>query len=244
MLRAVFSADARQWVQPEVPPTRIAVHDWRAANDGGEAALAALRDRMAHEVFDPTSWPLFRIELSHCRQGSRLHVSIDLLIVDVLSLFGLLRQWGQLYASPASDVAVPAVSFRDYVGYLERRRNGDAHARALAFWRDEMVRLPDAPALPRARPDQALVGARFVRRHGELDPAAWQRLQTAARARGATPAAVLVAAFGTTLAHWTGGDFAINVTVYDRQPVHPDIDRVIGDFTSTVLLAVGADFRQ
>ena len=241
MLRAVFSADARQQVQPEVPPTRIAVHDWRAATDGGAVALVALRDRMAHEVFDPTHWPLFRIELSHSSRGSRLHVSIDLLIVDVLSLFSLLRQWGRLYASPDVEVALPAVTFRDYVGYLDRRRTGDAHARALAFWRDEMARLPEAPALPRARPDQALVGACFVRRHGELDPAAWQRLQAGARASGATPAAVLAAAFGAALSHWTRRDFALNVTVYDRQPVHPDIDRVIGDFTSTVLLAVGPD---
>ena len=241
MLRAVFSADVKQWIQPEVPPTRIAVHDWRTANDGGAAALAELRGRMAHEVFDPTRWPLFRIELSHSSQGSRLHVSIDLLIVDVLSLFGLLRQWGRLYASPGCEVVAPAISFRDYIGYLERRRTGAAHARALAFWRDEMARLPDAPTLPRARPDQALVGARFVRHHGELDPAAWRRLQAAARTSGATPAAVLVAAFGATLAHWTQSDFALNVTVYDRQPVHPDIDHVIGDFTSTVLLAAGPD---
>jgi amino acid adenylation domain-containing protein len=241
MLRAVFSADVRQWVQPEVPPTRIGVHDWRAANDGGAADLAELRDRMAHEVFDPTRWPLFRIELSHSSRGSRLHLSIDLLIIDVRSLFGLLRQWGHLYASPEAEVAEPAVSFRDYIGTLERRRDGAAHTRALAFWHDEIARLPDAPALPRARPDQALIGARFVRRHGELDPAAWQRLRTAARACGATPAAVLVAAFGATLAHWTGSDFALNVTVSDRRPVHPDIDRVIGDFTSTVLLAAGPD---
>jgi amino acid adenylation domain-containing protein len=241
MLRAVFSDDATQRVQPEVPPTRIAVHDWRTENDGGAAALTALRDRMAHEVFDPAHWPLFRIELSHSSLGSRLHVSIDLLIVDVLSLFGLLRQWGRLYALPDRQLAVPAISFRDYVGYLERRRQSAAHATALAFWRDEIPRLPDAPALPRARPDQALVAARFVRRRGELDPAAWQRLQTAARACGATPAAVLVTAFGAALAHWTGEDFALNVTVYDRRPVHPDIDRVIGDFTSTILLATGPD---
>ena len=241
MLRAVFSADARQQVQAEVPPTRIAVHDWRAAPDGGTAALTALRARMAHEVFDPARWPLFRIELSHSSLGSRLHVSIDLLIVDVLSLFSLLRQWGRLYASPAGEVSAPAVTFRDYVGYLGRRRTGAAHARALAFWRDEMARLPEAPALPRARPDQELVGARFVRRHGELDSSTWQRLQAGARACGATTAAVLATAFGAALAHWTHSDFALNVTVYDRQPVHPDIDRVIGDFTSTVLVATGPD---
>jgi hypothetical protein len=175
MLRAVFSADARQWVQPEVPPIRIALHDWRVTDDDGAAGLAALRDRMAHEVFDPTHWPLFRIELSHSSQGSRLHVSIDLLIVDVLSLFGLLRQWGRLYASPDAAIGMPAVSFRDYVGYLERRRQGPEHARAIAFWEHEIAVLPDAPALPRAREDETLAGARFVRRRGELDPEAWRR---------------------------------------------------------------------
>ncbi|WP_148294008.1 non-ribosomal peptide synthetase [Azospirillum sp. B4] len=240
MLRAVFTADARQRVQPEVPAIRIVEHDWRGAADGA-ACLATLRERMAHEVFDPTCWPLFRIELSHDGQGSRLHVSIDLLIIDVLSLFGLLRQWGRLYAETDATVPPPAISFRDYMLYLDRRRNGAEHERALAFWQAEMARLPDAPALPRARPDEALVGARFVRRRGELDATAWQRLQTTARLSGATPAAVMAAAFGATLAHWTGADFALNVTVYDRRPVHPDIDRVIGDFTSTVLVGVGAD---
>jgi amino acid adenylation domain-containing protein len=241
MLRAVFSADAGQCVQPAVPPTRIAVHDWRAAPEAAAAGLAALRDRMAHEVFDPARWPLFRIELSHAAEGSRLHVSIDLLIVDVLSLFGLLRQWGRLYADPAAMITPPAVFFRDYVGYLARRQGGAEHARALAFWRDELPQLPDAPALPRARPDEALAGARFLRRRGELPPAAWNRLQAAARACGATPAAVIAAAFGATLAHWTRADVALNVTVYDRRSLHPEIHRVIGDFTSTILLPIGSD---
>ncbi len=244
MLRAVFSADAGQCVQPAVPPTRIAEHDWRAGPEAAAAGLAALRERMAHEVFDPARWPLFRIELSHSAQGSRLHVSIDLLIVDVLSLFGLLRQWGRLYAAPAAMIEAPAVSFRDYVGYLARRQGGAEHARALAFWRDELARLPEAPALPRARPDEALAGARFLRRRGELAPPGWARLQAAARACGATPTAVIAAAFGATLAHWTRADVALNVTVHDRRSLHPDIHRVIGDFTSTTLLAVGSDAAE
>ncbi|WP_240759139.1 phosphopantetheine-binding protein, partial [Phytoactinopolyspora endophytica] len=37
---------------------------------------------------------------------------------------------------------------------------------------------------------------------------------------------------------WSGQrELTVNLTLFDRQPVHPDIDRVVGDFTSLLLVA-------
>jgi len=243
MLRAEFTEAGDQCVLAEVPPVRVDHHDWRERRGGqAETGLADLRDRMAHEVFEPTRWPLFRIETSDGPAGARIHFSIDLMIIDVLSLFGLLRQWGRLYAQPDVEITAPGVSFRDYIAAFGKLRDGPERARALEFWRRALAEGPGGPVLPRARPDADLTGARFTRRRAELPAEAWTRFQERARAAGSTPVAALVAALGATLGRWSAApDFCLNLTVYDRRPVHPDIDRVIGDFTSTILLPTGAD---
>lgn len=243
MLRAVFTEEGEQRVLAAVPPVSIPHRDWRdLPAPGADAALEEMRGRMAHEVFDPATWPLFRIETSDGPAGARIHFSIDLLIIDVLSLFGLLRQWGRLYRDPQAEPAAPGVSFRDYMAAFARLRDGDERARALGFWQAAMAEAPGGPALPRARADAELSGARFTRRRTELSADAWSRFRERARKAGATPVSALVAALGATLGRWSETpDFCLNLTVYDRRSVHPDIDKVVGDFTSTILLPTGAD---
>ncbi len=55
----------------------------------------------------------------------------------------------------------------------------------------------------------------------------------------------LAAAFANTLARWsTTSRFLLNVPLFGRQALHPDVDAVVGDFTSSLLLdidLVGAD---
>ncbi|TLS41562.1 amino acid adenylation domain-containing protein, partial [Streptomyces montanus] len=49
-------------------------------------------------------------------------------------------------------------------------------------------------------------------------------------------------AYAATLRAWSASDaFTLNVTVNERLPLHPDIDRVIGEYTSVVLLAAEFD---
>jgi non-ribosomal peptide synthetase component F len=49
---------------------------------------------------------------------------------------------------------------------------------------------------------------------------------------------VLLGAFGTVLAAWSGSRrFSLNLTVFNRLPLHPAVPRLVGDFTGTTLLA-------
>ena len=59
----------------------------------------------------------------------------------------------------------------------------------------------------------------------------------------------LIAAFSDVLASWSrSGRFTINLTLFQRWPVHPQVDRLVGDFTSITLLEVetrcGNDFLE
>ncbi|WGF87497.1 amino acid adenylation domain-containing protein [Marinivivus vitaminiproducens] len=237
MLRAVVQSDGQQRVLPSVPRYRIERHAW-SAGDGADR-LAALRDTMAQERFEPTQWPLFRIAESSDGLVSRVHFSIDLLIVDVPSIALLLQQWARLYRDPAAKLTPPKFTFRDYVLHMKRQERTHAYEAARSYWRARMQELPPAPRLHGMKPLDVRSSWSWKRHHAALDAATWSTLRDRAREKGATPVAMLVAAFAEALAHVAvDRRFSINLTVNDRQSEHPDIGTIVGDFTSTVLLGL------
>ncbi|WP_216834432.1 non-ribosomal peptide synthetase [Falsiroseomonas tokyonensis] len=233
MLRAVIDPDGRQRVLPQVPVYRIAVQDWRGLPDAPQR-LAALQTEFENLRFDAARWPLFRAEISRTPAGTRLHLAVDLLILDLPSLFGLLGQWAALLRDPAAPLAVPPITFRDCV--LAAR---PAPAAALDFWAAEAPRLPPAPELPGAKalePGAVWPARRHVTR---LAPEAWAALRVQAAAAGVTPVHALLTAFAEVLAHWAVAPrFTLNLTMMDRGAAHPAIGAVPGCFTSTLLLGL------
>jgi non-ribosomal peptide synthetase component F len=56
---------------------------------------------------------------------------------------------------------------------------------------------------------------------------------------GLTTSAVLLTAYARVLAAWgKTPDFTVNVTLFNRRPVHPQVNDILGDFTSMILLEV------
>ncbi|WP_038856025.1 condensation domain-containing protein, partial [Mycobacterium avium] len=104
------------------------------------------------------------------------------------------------------------------------------------WWARRLPELPDPPALPIT----AGRGAnRSTRRWHWLDPQTRDALFARAQARGITPAMALAAGFANTLARWSSNSrFLLNVPLFGRQPLHPDVDALVGDFTSSLLLDV------
>ncbi|WP_230465332.1 non-ribosomal peptide synthetase [Nocardia seriolae] len=81
--------------------------------------------------------------------------------------------------------------------------------------------------------------ARTVRLHHWLSPEAKGRMFAAAHARGITPAMALASVFAETIGGWSAQRrFLLNLPLFHREPVHPRVDGVVGDFTSSVLLEV------
>ncbi|MEZ4436539.1 MAG: amino acid adenylation domain-containing protein [bacterium] len=173
-----------------------------------------------------------------------MHLGVDLLVVDVGGAMQLIDEGLTLYDD--LDAALPAVgyTFREYRLAELAERASDAHRRSRAWWAARLAELPPAPALPTRSTGTA---GRFHRRQRILDAARWSALQAAARARGVTPAAALCAAYAEVLANWSRqAPFTLNLTLFAKQPYHPDVPRVVGDFTAVTLLPFdphgGADF--
>ncbi len=240
MLRAVVLPDGTQRVLDDVPAAGVPVDDLSAGPLlAAEEAIDAVRARMSHQVLDPATWPLYEVRVTRLPDGhSRVHLSLDMLIVDAWSLYQtLVPDLIELYEDP--DAALPALglTFRDYVLTRERLRETELYARSRRYWLDRIPTLPAAPALPQAsRTDEPL---RFDRFELDVDPERWQALQARGRERRVTPSGIVVAVFAEVLRAWSTEDaFTINFPVSDRLPVHEQVDRLVGDFTNTLLVAV------
>jgi pyochelin synthetase len=244
MLRAVVQPDGQQRILPDVPRYEIAVEDLTdLPAPAREARLTAIRNGMAGQAPPPERWPLFEIR-SSLLPGTRmrLHVSLNVLTIDAFSLSLLLRDWQRFYEEPGWSPDPLPLSYRDYVLAAESMRAGGRYRQAEEYWLGRLETLPPAPALPLARQPARLERVEFAARRARLAKQRWQTVKRGARSRGLTPTVVLVTAFADVLRLWSRQpSFTLNLTLFDRPPVHPRIYDLIGDFTSLTMLAVDAD---
>ncbi|AGP53603.1 non-ribosomal peptide synthetase [Streptomyces rapamycinicus] len=247
MLRAVVSADGYQRVLPEVPRYETRRADLRGAGEErARRCVEEIRGQMSHQVRPTDQWPLFELRTTRTARGLLLHLAVDLLICDYGSIRMLLAELHELCTSPdrgsekadADEAGEPAPTFRDYVLAARAAQEGTRYQRDRDYWWDRVDDLPPAPELP-LRTDSLSAPPRF-RRHGtRLTTDQWRALNRRAAHAGVTASGVLVQAFAEAVGRWSRRPrFTLSLTLQNRLPLHPRIDQVIGDFSSTSLLAV------
>ncbi|MET9297634.1 amino acid adenylation domain-containing protein [Streptomyces sp. NPDC003077] len=244
MLRAVVESDGEQRVLEHVPAYEIVATDVRGKTPGEQtAALEKTRAELGDQVLPTDRWPLFDIRATLLDEDRvRLHLSLDLLFVDVRSLFVLLEEWRRFYDDPAWSPEPLDLSFRDYVLAERELRDGPLVARAADYWRARLEDLPPAPELPLALAPERIGRPDFVPHRATLPKERWAALCAVAGRRGLTPSTLLLAAYAEVLRVWSKRqDFTLTLTLVNRLPVHPDVDRIMGDFLTPSLLTVTGD---
>ena len=240
-LRTVVRPDGRQQVLAEVPPYRVDESDLRHLDpDAARTERERLRERMSHEVRDVSQWPLFELLAQRLDDVvTRLYFSLDLIVVDARSLQILTTELLALYADEAAPVPPLGLAFRDYVHATERLRQSDGYRQAQRYWQDRLADLPAGPGLPLLRRPEEVTAATFTRITTTVPAPDWRILRDWAAAAGITPSGLLCTAFATALAAYSAAPrFTLNLTTFNRVPVHPDVDALVGDFTATTLLVV------
>ncbi|MER5786497.1 amino acid adenylation domain-containing protein, partial [Streptomyces mobaraensis] len=240
MLRAVIRPDGLQQVLTDVPPYDVAVHDLRDLDEPArQRARAALREEMSHQVVPADRWPLFDVRVSLGPTDALVHVGVDALICDAHSFGLVMAELAARYADPARRFPPLTADFRDHVLHQEALRGTAEYAAAERYWRERLPELPPGPELPLAAAPETLGTPRFTRRSGRLDAASWAAVKDRARRAGLSPSGVLLAAFAEVITAWSGRPrYSLMLTVFDRPPLHPDLGRIVGDFTSLSLLEV------
>ncbi|SIT38830.1 putative non-ribosomal peptide synthetase protein [Paraburkholderia ribeironis] len=242
MLRCIVSADGEQSILAEVPAYTIPCIDLRQAPaETIDAARTAWRNLLSHQILPADRWPLFDLRAVLLPANTiRLHVSFDLLVGDALSWISFCSELGRLARRPETVLPPLTLSFRDYLLAEEKLHQSANYIVAQQYWAQRIDTLPPAPDLPQRREmERAGHPHAFVRRSGRLGQARWETLKRQATATGLTPSVLLMAAFSEVLGCWTGKPhFTLNVTLFNRQPLHPEVNAIIGDFTSLTLLEI------
>ncbi|CAD0330451.1 type I polyketide synthase [Xanthomonas hortorum] len=236
MLRMVVDADGQQRILAQVPVYRIERHDLRALSaPQRQQALEDTRQALSYRVPPTDRWPMFELLASDLDgRHYRLHMNLDLLMFDVQSFKVMLDDLASAYRS--EDLPPLPITFRDYVLAEQARRQEDSWQASWQYWQGVLADLPPAPRLPLAA-KPALTQPRFTTYQTRLDASAWAALKQEWQRWGVTPSAALLTLFAHTLERWSRQpDFTLNLTFFDRLPIHPQIRALIGDFTSVLLV--------
>lgn len=227
MLRAQFSVDGFQWTDPQLEvPVRFSPDRER------------VREELRTKTYPISGAPLLDVVVTTGPQQWILHLSVDLLISDFQGLDTLVADLDRVLDSPQTELQAPSLSFQEYrrrlLGSPDYRRR---EAEDRDHWADRAGDLPDPLTLsPAVGP---CPGPAWRRRSQSFGASSWSGLQDAARGAGTTPTALLTAAVGRVLRRYgEGAAGTIAMTLANRWPLAPDVDRIVGDFTSTVLIGL------
>jgi len=241
MLRCIVLPEGRQQILSSTSPYEIKVNDLRRLDAATAAArLESIRARMSHQVHASDQWPLFEFCVTMLdAKISRLHISLDLLIGDGRSFEIVFQELMRLYHHPEESLPPLELSFRDYVQALTSLEQTDVFRESREYWVNRVPALPPSPELPLEKSPASISRPVFKRRSACVDPEVWRNLKEKAARFQSTPVGTLLAAYAEVLAIWSKNPrFTINLTLFNRLPLHPQSNSIVGDFTSVNLLEV------
>ncbi|MFY1621339.1 condensation domain-containing protein, partial [Micromonospora sp. WMMD736] len=233
MLRVEILPDGTQRIgNRELPVKVLDLRDLEPAT--AEARLETTRDAKSHQLLDGE---VLELALSLLPDGrTRLHVDMDMQAADAVSYRNFMADLARFYRGDQ----LPELQY----SYREYRRTFTSSVPASAdadrrWWTDRIPDLPEGPALPLVPRADQQNPRRGTRRWHFLAPQIRDGLFAAARRRGITPAMAFAASYGATLARWsTSSHFLLNLPMFGREPYHADVDKLVGDFTSSLMLDV------
>ncbi|WP_285621796.1 non-ribosomal peptide synthetase [Kineosporia sp. NBRC 101677] len=247
-LRTVVHPDGTQHVLEQVPELPVGEDDLRGqASEVVERAVVRTRERLQARDVPPDRWPLIDLHLTRGDGLAVLHLGIELLAADYAGVQQLLAESDLLLSGRQQDVPVPELTFRDYVT-ARRAISETAHfQRDRAYWRKRAGTLPGAPELPlagaSARATQSV--PTFSRYERPVEAVRLEALERRARERDLSLSSVLMTAYALTIARWSRNRaFTLTVPTFGRLPLHPDVTRLVGDFTTIELLEVDLTARR
>jgi amino acid adenylation domain-containing protein len=236
MLRAQFLDDGRQQILAEAPWPGLKVRDLRGLDEAEAAArLQRVREAESGRRLEVEQGLGFDVQLSLISPGvTRLHINIDMLVADAASFRIIISELATLYAHAEEPLPPVSYSYRQYLADKQKQGIDEGHRQ---YWAERLGTLPGPPQLPFATEPTRLKQTRTVRHEHKIGRAEWDRLARNARAHGLTLPMVFLTAFSEVLAAWsTSTKFLLNLPLFDRQPLGTDVDRLVGDFTGSILL--------
>ena len=240
MLRITVNRQGTQCVQKTVPEYQIPIANLsRQTEAARQQQLLAVRDELSHQVKDASVWPLFDIRVTQvAAEHYILHLSFDSLIIDMYSMRMLFDEWYQLYISSSYQLMPLIFTFRDYHFAVEALKEQEHHQKAKTYWLDRVKTMPLGPELPLLMDPAQVKEQSFVRCNAVVPQEKWFVIKEKAKQMNVTPTTVLLTLFSVVLGRYSHKkEFLVNLTLFRRNNVHPEVKQLLGDFTNIEVFA-------
>lgn len=242
MLHAVIEKSGQQrilkeYIVPQIKSDNLIC----SSSEIVEKVLAEKRIRLSEKQYEIGTWPLFDLEVSILPDKCILHLSLDMLIADFVSIQILLRNLEESYYDKVYNKGME-LSYRDIVIYQNNSKKTVAGRKKYEedklYWEKRIELLPEAPELPVIQ-KEINESVKFEQYNLFLDSEQYGRLLDLAQKEKATVSTIILTAYTEVLRLWSRNQsFCINMTMANRPFIHPDIYNVIGDFTVIDVLEV------
>ncbi|CAF1166800.1 unnamed protein product [Adineta steineri] len=247
-LRTIFISDTEQQILKTTPYYTIPIVDLSNTKFIKDE-LIKRRKQLSHQIRPANQWPLFDIQVTCFIQDStrhlRIHIGFDLLIMDLWSANIIFSELNQLYHYP--QVILPTIdySFRDYILAQNQIKTTSVYQTDKKYWINRLHSFPLGPSLPlRCLPTELNI-QQFVRLKRILDQSIWSQLKERISSAQLSPAGFLTSIYAIVLAKWNDNQhFSINLPIFNRLPIHPQVNNIVGDFTSVIPLEINLQKKQ
>ncbi|WPB73717.1 non-ribosomal peptide synthase/polyketide synthase [Archangium violaceum] len=242
-LRTTFASHAGQPVQriSSAAPLSLAIANLQLLPEAErEAQLMKRAADESRRPFDLSAGPLLRTLLFQL--SPREHVlllTMHHIVSDGWSMGVLIRELVALYEAfstgKPSPLPEPPLQYADYAAWQRQWLQDEALEQQLSFWRGQLEDAPAALELPTDHPRPAVPSSRGASHPVRLPLALSESLEKLGQHEGATPFMVLLAAFQTLLARYSGqDDVCVGTPIAGRR--HAELEGMLGCFVNTLVL--------
>lgn len=244
MLRAVVNENGTQHILEKNPRFKIDVVDLsQISEEKQKEYIAKERAEISHHVFKADQWPLMGV--TAIKISAKIHylfIEFDMLIADGSSLQIIGNDWISYYKNPNVTLPELNLTFRDYMLGLQSMKSMDIYKADKEYWEKRLDTFPKAPKLNYKVEPSSVIKPHFARLSKTFSVEEWKIIKGVSQQMNVSASSLLCAAFAEVLAYWSNQqEFAINFTVFNRYPFHQDVDNIIGDFTSVMLIAINLE---
>jgi aryl carrier-like protein len=247
MLRAVILPEGKQQILQDVPDYQIEIENLIGLDEGKQnVRLQEERSRMTNHVFPLGQWPLFELKAFLLKEDTYLLCfRYDALLMDGASMNIIGHDLLHYYHKPDQRLESLSFDFQDYMFIYDEMEQSKEYKKAKDYWTNKLPDFPFAPSLLLKKDPEEIATPNFQSLTKILDKDKWTKLRKLAQEKEVTPSALLCTLYGEVLAHWSNQRrLAINLTVFNRYPVHEEVEQIVGDFTSLILLDVDVNPEQ
>ncbi len=240
-LRTLVGEDGKQQILKIIPEYHIQVEDLTKLDPIiQKERIARVRNRMASYIFDLSQWPLFEIRgLRLSEKELYLMVGLDMVMLDGYSINILSTELGAFYQDPHYAPPPLDFNFRDYVLSMQEFKNSPSYQTDRQYWQKKLEEFPLAPQLPLSCKPSEIKNPTFGKCAKSFPQEEWDAIKDIARKNNVTPSTLLCTAYAKVLFYWCNQKkFALNLTLFNRYPYHKDVNQIVGNFTSVILLDI------